>query len=90
MSTFVRLSTLTKMYRAELYYAAIRKLKKEEMLKKIKPGYEGNLTMDDVLLKLQMVSKFRFGYVIVCLISIGVFIGVVSEISSKIRGSDQL
>jgi hypothetical protein len=66
-------------YRAELYYESVRKLKREEMLKKIKPGYEGNLTMDEVLLKLNFVSKFRFAYVVVCIVSFGIFVGVVSD-----------
>ncbi|PRP84773.1 hypothetical protein PROFUN_07427 [Planoprotostelium fungivorum] len=62
---------------AELYYASIRKMKREEMLKKIKPGYEPNLQMEDILLKMSLVSKFRFGYVAVCAVSVLVFIGIV-------------
>jgi hypothetical protein len=65
--------------RAELYYSAVQKLKKEEMLRRIKPGYEGNLTMDEVLVKLSFVSKFRFAYVAICILSLGIFIGVVSD-----------
>ncbi|PRP83174.1 hypothetical protein PROFUN_09602 [Planoprotostelium fungivorum] len=60
---------------AELYYASIRKMKKEEMLRKIKPGYEPNLQMEDILLKISLVSKFRFGYVAVCALSLLVFVG---------------
>ncbi|PRP84774.1 hypothetical protein PROFUN_07428 [Planoprotostelium fungivorum] len=69
---------------AELYYAGIRKMKKEEMLRKIKPGYEPNLQMEDVLLKISLVSKFRFAYVAVCAASLFVFIGmIVAELTGK-------
>ncbi|PRP80077.1 hypothetical protein PROFUN_10760 [Planoprotostelium fungivorum] len=69
---------------AELYYASIRKMKKEEMLRKIKPGYEPNLQMEDILLKISLVSKFRFGYVAVCALSLLVFVGM---ILFELRGS---
>ncbi|PRP88970.1 hypothetical protein PROFUN_02248 [Planoprotostelium fungivorum] len=62
---------------AELYHAAIRKMKREEMLQKIKPGYEPNLAMEDILLKISLVSRFRFGYIIVCIISLLAYIGIV-------------
>ncbi|PRP80664.1 hypothetical protein PROFUN_10719 [Planoprotostelium fungivorum] len=61
---------------AELYYAGIRKMKKEEMLRKIKPGYEPNLQMEDILLKISLVSKFRFAYVAVCVASLLAFLGM--------------
>ncbi|PRP81166.1 hypothetical protein PROFUN_02000 [Planoprotostelium fungivorum] len=60
---------------AELYYSSIRKMKNVEMLRKIKPGYEGNLTMEDVLLKLNFATKFRFAYVAITVIAIIIFIG---------------
>lgn len=74
--------------RAELYYAGIRKMKKEEMLRKIKPGYEPNLQMEDVLLKISLVSKFRFAYVAVCAASLFVFIGMVGSSSFTIEADD--
>ncbi|PRP84699.1 hypothetical protein PROFUN_07949 [Planoprotostelium fungivorum] len=60
---------------AELYHSSIRKMKKMEMLRKIKPGYEGNLTMEDVLLKLNFATKFRFAYVAITILSILIFMG---------------
>ncbi|PRP75721.1 hypothetical protein PROFUN_09145 [Planoprotostelium fungivorum] len=69
---------------AELYHEAIRKMKREEMLKKIKPDYEPHLTVEDILLKMSYVSKFRFAYVFVCGLSFLVYVGIeVIELTSR-------
>ncbi|PRP88544.1 hypothetical protein PROFUN_02955 [Planoprotostelium fungivorum] len=61
-------------YWAELYYSAIRKMKREQMLQKIKPGYQSTLTIEDVMLKLHFVSKFRFAYVGVAVLNITFYV----------------
>jgi len=60
---------------AELYYSSIRKMKREEMLKKIKPGYQSNLTIEEIMLKMNFISKFRFAYLALAVVSFGTYIG---------------
>ncbi|PRP77646.1 carbonate dehydratase [Planoprotostelium fungivorum] len=62
---------------AELYHVSIQKLKKEEMLRKIKPGYVGNISVEDIIHNLNRASKFRFGYLFICILSLLVFVGMV-------------
>jgi len=61
---------------AELYHSSISKLKREEMLRKIKPDYESNVSMEDVLIRMNIMSRFRFGYIAVCVLSFLVLIGM--------------
>ncbi|PRP79054.1 hypothetical protein PROFUN_13132 [Planoprotostelium fungivorum] len=55
---------------AELYYSAIRKLRREQMLAKLKPGYEGSVTIEEILLKINFISKFRFAFLLISILSI--------------------
>jgi hypothetical protein len=57
-----------------LYYAAIRRMKRDEMLRKLKPDYQTNLTIEEVILKINFVSKFRFIYAILAVLNLITFI----------------
>lgn len=49
-------------------------MKRDEMLRKLKPDYQGNLTIEDVILKINFVSKFRFIYALVGILNLITFI----------------
>ncbi|PRP85102.1 hypothetical protein PROFUN_07173 [Planoprotostelium fungivorum] len=44
-----------------LHYVSLRRLRKEEMLKKIKPGYSGDVSLEEV----QRMSRFKIAYLAV-------------------------
>jgi len=60
---------------ADLYYNSIRKIRMANMIQKLKPDYEANITMDSILLELNFMNKFRMAYVAICVTTLFVYIG---------------
>ncbi|PRP85100.1 hypothetical protein PROFUN_07171 [Planoprotostelium fungivorum] len=48
-----------------LHYVSLRRLKKEEMLKKIKPGYTGSVSLEEMMIQMQKLSRFKIAYMVV-------------------------
>lgn len=60
---------------ADMYSCSVKKIKRVEMLKRIKPDYTEEATLDGVMSELKSVSRYRVAYIGLCLLSILVFIG---------------
>jgi len=70
---FIFLSMLS--HWADMYHCSMKKIKRVEMLKRIKPDYTEEATLDGVMSELKGVSKYRIAYIAMCALSILVFAG---------------